>query len=67
MEKPAKEFDLFALIIVGVVALAVWWYAYELTQKSNVTWAVGVLLAFASMHISKGGATHSASARYERR
>ena len=52
MEKPAKEFDLFALIIV-VVALAVWWYAYELTQKSNVTWAVGVLLAFAGMHISK--------------
>jgi len=54
MEKLAKELlGLFAVIIIGVAILAVWWYVYELTQRSVVTWAVGVLLAFAVMHIGK--------------
>jgi len=54
MEKPAKELlGFFAVIIAGVAILAVWWYVYELTQRSIVAWAVGVLLAFVGMHIGK--------------
>jgi uncharacterized membrane protein len=54
VEKLAKELlGFFAVIIIGVAILAVWWYVYELTQRSIVTWAVGVLLAFAVMHIGK--------------
>jgi len=58
MEMSAKELlGLFAVIITGIITgvaiLAVWSYVYELTQSSIVTWAVGVLLAFAVMHISK--------------
>jgi hypothetical protein len=51
-EDPVKELiELIALIIVGSGILAAFYFVYELTQRSVVTWLIGMLAVFVGMYV----------------